>query len=115
MARLLAYTSPAPGHVIPPVGMLLELRRRGHEVHMRTRGSEVTRLGELGLHTAPIDPRIEAVERDDWQARNPIDALQRLQRMFAARAEFEIPDLGRAIDEIRPDALIVDVNCEGAG
>jgi MGT family glycosyltransferase len=95
--------------------MLLELRRRGHEVHMRTRGSEVARLGELGLRTAAIDPRIEAVERDDWQARNPIDALQRLQRMFAARAEFEIPDVRQAIDDIQPDALIVDVNCEGAG
>jgi MGT family glycosyltransferase len=114
MARLLAYTSPAQGHVFPPVGMLLELRRRGHEIHMRTRASDVDRLAELGLRTSAVDPRIPAIEIDDWRARSQIDALRRLVRFFAARAEFEIPDLRQAIDEVRPDALIVDVNCLGA-
>ena len=30
MARILAYTSPAPGQLFPAVDTLLELRRRGH-------------------------------------------------------------------------------------
>jgi MGT family glycosyltransferase len=115
MARLLAYTSPAQGHVFPAMGMLLELRRRGHEVHLRTRASDVERLSALGIRAAPVDPRIPAVELDDWRARSQIDALRRVVRFFAARAEFEIPDLRQAIDDVRPDALIVDVNCLGAG
>ena len=32
MARILAFTSPATGHVFPLVPGLLALRERGHEV-----------------------------------------------------------------------------------
>jgi MGT family glycosyltransferase len=115
MARLLAYTSPATGHIFPAAGMLLELARRGHDVHLRTRASDVERLGDLGLHVAPVDPRIEGIEFDDWQGRNPIDALERMQRTLVARGELEIPDLRTAIDEVAPDGLIIDAVCEGAG
>lgn len=115
MARLLAYNTPATGHIFPSVAMLLELQRRGHEVHLRTRASDVERFGELGLHTAPVDGAIEAIESDDWKGRNPIDALERLQQTAAAWAELEIPDLRAAIAEVRPDALIIDCMCEGAG
>jgi MGT family glycosyltransferase len=114
MARLLAYHSPAPGQVYPTVAMLLELRRRGHEVHVRTSASEVERLGALGLHTAPVDPRIEEIEIDDWRGRSQLDSLRRLARAFAARARVELPDLRQAIEQIGPDALIVDNGCEGA-
>jgi UDP:flavonoid glycosyltransferase YjiC (YdhE family) len=114
MARLLAYHSPAPGQVYPTVAMLLELRRRGHEVHVRTSESEVERLGALGLHTAPVDPRIEEIEIDDWRGRSQVDSLRRLVRAFATRAQLELPDLRHAIAEIGPDALVVDNGCEGA-
>lgn len=114
MARLLAYNSPASGHVFPAAGMLLELRRRGHEVHLRTREADVARLGTLGLHTAAVDEGIEKIKVDDWRGRSQVDSLRRLLRAFAARAELEIPDLRRAITEVSPDALIVDINCEGA-
>jgi MGT family glycosyltransferase len=114
MARLLAYHSPAPGQIYPTVAMLLELRRRGHEVHVRTSASEVERLGALDLHAAPVDPRIEAIEIDDWRGRSQVDSLRRLVRAFAARAKLEVGDLCRAIDELRPDTLIVDNGCEGA-
>jgi MGT family glycosyltransferase len=114
MARLLAYNTPATGHILPCAGMLCELARRGHDVHVRTRGSDVERLNEEGLHAAPIDRDIEAIEIDDWKGRNPVDALERLQRAFAECAKLEIPDLTRAIDDVRPDALIIDVCTEGA-
>ena len=115
MARLLAYNSPQTGHILPATGMLLELHRRGHAVHVRTRASDVSRLADRGLHAASVDPRIEEIEFDDWQGKNPIDALERLQRTFMALADLEVPDLSQAIDEVQPDGLIVDVNCEGAG
>jgi MGT family glycosyltransferase len=113
MARLLAYTAPASGHVFPSTELLLELYRRGHEVHVRTRASDVERLGQLGLHAAPVDPRIEANELDDWKAPNPIAALQRLHRWYEANAKVEVGDLRGAIEEVRPDALIVDANFQG--
>jgi len=114
MARLLAYNSPTPGHVFPSAGMLLELRRRGHEVHLRTLASEVERLTEFGLHAARVDPEIEAIELEDWRARTQFAAQWRVLDFYRRRAELEIPDLQRAIVQVRPDALVIDVQTEGA-
>jgi MGT family glycosyltransferase len=115
MARVLAYTSPAPGQLFPVVDTLLELRRRGHDVHMVTRAADVERIGDLGLVTAPVDPRIEASELDDWKARTQVDALRRIMRWYEANHPLEIADMRRAIDDVRPDVLVVDVQSEGAG
>jgi MGT family glycosyltransferase len=114
MARLLVYQSPAPGNVFPAIDMLLELNRRGHDIHLRGGASEVERLAALGIRTARIDPRIEQFEFDDWRGRSQIDALRRMVRSYAVLAEFELPDAQSAIAEVRPDALVVDVNCHGA-
>lgn len=115
MARLLAYTSSSPGDIFPSIGLLLELRRRGHEVHVRTGAAEVRRLDTLGLNATAIDAGIEAIEIDDWKARTPIGAALRLLSALAARAELEIDDLRRTITEVKPDGLIVDASCQGAG
>jgi MGT family glycosyltransferase len=114
MARLLAYHSPYSGNMFPAIDMLLELRRRGHDVHVRARGSDVEQMGALGLHAAATDPRIEQIELDDWRGRSQVDSLRRLVRAYTAWAKLEIPDLLQAIAEVSPDALIVDINCEGA-
>ena len=114
MARLLVYMSPTPGHVFPPVGMLLELRRRGHEVHVRTQSTDVERLAALGFHTAPVDPAIEAIELFDWKAKSQVNAMREVLRFYEQRAQLEIPDLQGAIEELHPDALLVDVQTEGA-
>src|SRR2546423_5507549 len=104
MARLLAYTSTTPGHVFPPVGMLLELHRRGHEVHLRTQARDVERLRAGGLEVADVDPRLEEIEFDDWRARSQIGAMKRLLSLYEQYAALEIPDVQRAIAEVRPDA-----------
>lgn len=114
MARLLAYHSPSSGNMFPAIDMLLELRRRGHDVHMRTRGTDVEQMKALGLNAAATDPRIEEIELDDWRGRSQVDSLRRLVRAYAAWAKLEIPDLRQAIAEVGPDSLIVDINCEGA-
>ena len=57
MTRYLAYTSPARGHLYPLVQTLLELRGRGHDVHVRTLASEVAALDRLGLTPHPSIPR----------------------------------------------------------
>jgi UDP:flavonoid glycosyltransferase YjiC (YdhE family) len=114
MARLLMYTSWSQGHVYPPVAMLLELAKRGHEIHVRTRSQDVDRLSDLGFASAPIDPRIEAIDCDDWRARTQYGAMTRLIAFFSRCAELEIPDFQQAVADVDPDLLIVDVNCIGA-
>ena len=114
MSRLLAYTSPGRGHLYPIIPILDELRRRGHEVSLRTLESEVPLAVSRGFHAAPISPHIEAIEHDDWRARNPRAAVVRAIRVFTARAKHEVPDLRQTIAEERPDALLIDINCWGA-
>jgi MGT family glycosyltransferase len=114
MARYLVYTSPARGHLYPIVPTLQELRRRGHEVVVRTLSSEVGLLRELGFEAEAIDPAIERKVHADWRARTPIGALRDNLQVFLERARHDGPDLRRAIEGERPEALLVDVNAWGA-
>lgn len=114
MSRLLAYTSPARGHLYPIVPILLELRRRGHEVRVLTLASEVDLLASLGIEAEPVSPAVEAIELEDWRARSQADRGRRALVTFAARATPETVDLKEAIERHRPDALLLDVNCWGA-
>ena len=113
MARLLAYTSPTAGHVYPIVGTLLELLRRGHEVHVRTQQADVGRLGALGLDAAPVDPALEEIEFDDWRAKTQAAGMRRIVELYEEFARLEVPDVQRAIHAVRPDAVIMDVQAEG--
>jgi MGT family glycosyltransferase len=112
--KVLAYTSPARGHVYPVVPTLLELRDRGHEVAVRTLASEVANLRGLGLGASAVSPLVEAREMDDWRATNPLAQLKRALATFVDRAENEVPDLTAAIERDRPDLLLIDVNSWGA-
>jgi MGT family glycosyltransferase len=114
MGRYLAYTSPARGHLYPLVSTLDALRDRGHSIALRTLASDVGLMRERGFDAAGIDPAIEQLEHDDWQARTPIGANKRVLRTFMRRALLEIPDIRRAIDAVQPDALIIDISCAGA-
>jgi UDP:flavonoid glycosyltransferase YjiC (YdhE family) len=114
MARILIYTSPGTGHVFPPVPTALELVARGHEVVVRTGAAGVPALQGAGLAASAVDPRIEAIEVDDWRASNPLSATRRLFAAFARRAELELPDMRAAIAAEAPDLLWIDVNCIAA-
>jgi MGT family glycosyltransferase len=113
MARILAYTSPARSHLFPLTPILDELHRRGHEVMLRTLSSQLALMRSRGFDARPIDPRIEAIEHQDWQTRNPLQSLRLNVRVFCARAEHDAPDLTQAIAETDPDAVLVDFNCWG--
>lgn len=115
MSTILAYTSPARGHLFPMTPLLLELRDRGHQVHVRTLASQAGLMRNLGLAAEPLDPRIEAVAMNDYTARGPKRALEAASSVFAARGGYDAPDLTAAVDELRPDACIVDINSWGAG
>ncbi|MGY4650724.1 glycosyltransferase [Mycobacterium sp. URHB0021] len=114
MATVLAYTTPAMGHLFPISALLSELRDRGHDIALRTLSAGVdTGLG-LGCATAAVDPRIETMPLDDADAPNPKVALQKALSTFARHAEYEVTDLAAAIDEVGPDVVLVDANCWGA-
>ncbi|MPV36891.1 glycosyltransferase [Georgenia subflava] len=114
MATVLAYTSPAIGHLFPTVPLLLELRDRGHDVHVRTLGDHVGMLRDLGLAAEPIDPRVGRVLPSDFRAGNARAALRSAVQTFTERAALDGPDLDRALTEVAPDAVVVDINAWGA-
>ena len=114
MSSILVYTSPAPGHVFPGLGVALELQQRGHDVHIRTLSPELERIRALGLNAEAIDPAIEAIELEDWRASNAMGALKIAMQTFGARAELEVDDMLDAIARTSADALLVDTNTWGA-
>lgn len=114
MARILAYTSPGRSHLFPLTPILDELHRRGHQIALRTLASQVPLMRSRGFDTAAIDPRIEAIEHIDWRARNPLHSLHLNAKVFCARAEHDAPDLARAIADVQPDVLLVDINSWGS-
>jgi UDP:flavonoid glycosyltransferase YjiC (YdhE family) len=114
MSRVLAYTSPARGHLYPAVSILDELRRRGHEIAVRTLAAEVPAMRRLGFEAAPIAVEVEALEMDDWRARGQAAKIRRATGVFASRVAHDATDLERAIGEVEPDAVLVDVLTLGA-
>jgi MGT family glycosyltransferase len=114
MARILAYTSPARGHLYPATSIVEELSRRGHQITVRTLASQVSLMESHGFKAGPIRAEVEAIQHDDFRARNPPAALARAVGVFCSRAEFDGPDLRQAIEDERPDALLVDINSWGA-
>ena len=57
---------------------------------------------------------IEAIELDDWQSAEPIEGIAQIFGALAERAGYEIEDLRRAIADVAPDCLLVDITTAGA-
>src|SRR5262249_10082532 len=85
MAKVLCYPSPGRGHLFPVMPILLELRRRGHEVSLLTLRSEVAGLASSGLQVRAISSDIDDIPHDDWRGSSPVAALDRAVRVFVAR------------------------------
>lgn len=114
MARVLAYTSPARGHLFPLTPILDELRDRSHHIAVRTLASEVELMRSRGFAAAPISPSVETLVHDDWKGKNPRQALAIAVSGFCARAEYDAADLEDAISAESPDVLLIDINSWGA-
>jgi MGT family glycosyltransferase len=100
--------------VFPVTSILEELCNRGHDVTVCTLDSLLETMRSRGFHARPIDPAIEALEHDAEEARTPVGVAIRATRVFRRRAEHEAVDLRRAITDLRPDLLLVDINTLGA-
>ncbi len=112
--KILAYTSPARGHLHPMMPPLLALKKRGAEVHVRTLSHSVEGVRAAGLDAEPIDPRIEALPIDDYLASSQIKGGKRTYEIWARRAPIEVGDLRAAIASVGPDLLVVDTSTFGA-
>ena len=140
MARVLAHTHPGRGHLYPLVPILDELSRRGHEIRVRTLASELVLLRDLGFSaaahgfsSAAPDERTER-PREDVSLRSTLRSTLRRRianlpglttfvghyrwekaiQGQAGRAPVEIPDMQAAIEQERPDVLLVDYTTFGA-
>jgi MGT family glycosyltransferase len=114
MARVLAYTSPARGHLFPVTPILDELHARGHEVSLRTLASQVESMRARGFDAAALDAEVEAIVPDDYLARTSLGSQRRVMRTFCRRAKHDARDLQRAIEQVEPELLLIDINSWGA-
>jgi UDP:flavonoid glycosyltransferase YjiC (YdhE family) len=114
MSRFLVYVSPAVGHTLPLVPGLLELQRRGHDVHVKTMPTLVGVLAEAGLDASPVAATVIDVPITDYLAEGDADRLRSGQVDLLARGKYDGPDLARAIESWSPDVVLVDVNAYGA-
>ena len=112
--KVLAYTSPARGHLDPMMGPLLELARRGADVHVRTLASEVEAVRDAGLNCEPIDSAIEAIEMDDHAQKGQIAKGKRSMAVWGERAPIEVDDVRRAFAAVGPDIALIDTSTYGA-
>ena len=112
--KVLAYTSPARGHLNPMMGPLLELKNRGAEVHIRTLADAVATVRRAGLRCEAIDPRIEALVLDDHTERSSLAAGKRTVDVWQARSRYEVEDLRRAMGDVAPTLLLIDTTTFGA-
>jgi MGT family glycosyltransferase len=112
--KVLAYTSPARGHLYPTVPIMAELARRGHDATLYSLAGELEQLAPLGIRSHAIDPAVERIEIEDYRERSQLGAIRAVFRAFLKRSIDEVPDLERAIVRYDPDVFLIDINCWGA-
>ena len=113
MKRVLAYTSPARGHLYPLTPILLELRDRGHEVGVRTLASEVPMARGWGWTPGPSTRRSRP-SSSTTGGRAPPSRDSRSRSADSPIAPARCGGLLRAIEESDPDLVVVDINSWGA-
>lgn len=114
MAVVLAYTSPAIGHLYPFCALLGELASRGHQIHVRTLQDGVDLCRQLGFAAERVDPRIESLQSRDWATGSPLRVAGQTVEVLVRRAAIEVDDIGDAIRDVEPDVMLIDANCWGA-
>jgi MGT family glycosyltransferase len=113
MSTILAYTSPARGHLYPMMDVLGELEERGHRVVVQTLASEAEYLEREGIEHRPIAPDIEALELEDYKGSNPLGQMRIALETWLRRAPFEVEDLRASFEELDPDFVLIDANTFG--
>jgi MGT family glycosyltransferase len=110
MARILAFTVPAPGHLYPFVPILLALQQRGHSVRFGLPSQE--RESKKSKSVAGIRIRSMRLKSGAYpettSAQQHAGARESKLEMFRVQGEPLAELLDRLIAEERPDVLLVD-------
>lgn len=114
MAVVLAYTSPALGHLLPFCALLTELASRGHQVHVRTLAAGVELTRGLGFATEPVAAGIEALQSIDPFTDSMMRSVASTVEVLTRRAALEVEDFRTAVRAVEPDLMVLDANCWGA-
>lgn len=114
MTKILAFTSPAKGHLYPVAPVLAELVSRGHDVTVLTLPGSEPALRPFGFTVRELPPVLANSTLDDWSTTSKIAALRAAVRALVARTPDEIQALRGAIIAERPDALLIDITAPGA-
>ncbi|WP_069163290.1 glycosyltransferase [Nocardia altamirensis] len=114
MTKILAFTSPAKGHLYPVAPVLAELVSRGHDVTVLTMPDSEEALQQFGIAVRALPPALANDTLHDWATTSRIGALRATVRALVARIPDEIQALRAAIIAERPDALLIDVTATGA-
>ncbi len=113
MARILFVVPPLAGHVNPTVAVGAALAARGHDVAWTGHPDVVPPLLAPGARFVPVDDGVpagvlDAVAQRFSGLRGPA-ALRFLWRdVLIPLADTMLPGVRRAVDEVGPDALVVD-------
>jgi hypothetical protein len=81
---------------------------------LKRQQGQVAGLRALGFKADAVDPAIDAIEMADFKEHNPLASLKAGVANFIARGELQVPELRSAIEQERPDLLLVDALCWGA-
>jgi len=114
VSTYLVYTHPSAGHTYPLVPGLLELQSRGHRVEVVTAPALVAPLTAAGLSTVAVDPRILAIQSDDYKEATGSGRLRRGLGSMLDRGDLEAADLERHVARVDPDVVVVDPITYGA-
>ncbi|MFI9509793.1 glycosyltransferase [Nocardia sp. NPDC052566] len=114
MTKVLAFTSPAKGHLYPIAPVLAELVSRGHDVTVVTLPDSDEALNPLGIKVVDLPPALAHDNLKDWKSKSRIAALRAALRTLTARIPEEIEAVRAAILAERPEALLIDVTTPGA-
>ncbi|PXX64280.1 MGT family glycosyltransferase [Nocardia tenerifensis] len=114
MTKILAFTSPAQGHLYPVAPVLAELVSRGHEVTVLTLPDSEQALAQFGLTVRALPPALARDTLHDWATTARIPALRAALRALIERIPEEIQALRGAIIAERPEALLIDLTAPGA-
>lgn len=114
MAVVLAYTSPAIGHLYPFCALLTELASRGHRIHVRTLRAGVDLCRQSGFAAEGLDPRIESLQSREWTTGSALRMAREAVEVLVRRAAIEVADIDAAVGTIQPDITLIDANCWGA-